>query len=144
MYSMVTTVNNIVLYTWKMLEELSQEKGPLQLWWCIALKFIIIAILQYTQISNCYMYMRAMLLQSRLTLCDPLDCYLPDSSVHGILQARILEWVAVCSSMGSFWPRNRTHISSVSCIAGRFFIHWATREVLSCCILKTHTMTYVS
>ena len=45
---------------------------------------------------------------SNLTLCDPLDCSLPGSSVHGILQARILEWVAMPSSRGSSQPRNQT------------------------------------
>ena len=53
-----------------------------------------------------------------LTLCDPMDCSLPDPSVHGILQARILEWVAMPSSRGSSLPRSQTW---VSCIAGRFF-----------------------
>ena len=48
-------------------------------------------------------------LQSCLTLCDPLDCSPPGSSVHGILQARILEWVAMPSSRGSSWPKNQTH-----------------------------------
>ena len=56
--------------------------------------------------------------QSCLTLRDPMDCNLPGSSVHGILQARILEWVAIPFSRGSSQPRDRTH---VSCIAGRFF-----------------------
>ena len=63
--------------------------------------------------------------QSCLTLCDPVDCSTPGSSVHGILQARILEWVAISFSRGSPWPRDRTQ---VSCIAGRFFTLWATRE----------------
>ena len=54
-----------------------------------------------------------------LTLCDPMDCSLPGSSVHGIFQARILEWLAISFSRGSSWPRDRTHIS---CITGRFFI----------------------
>ena len=53
------------------------------------------------------------------TLCDPVDCSLPGSSVHGILQARILEWVAISFSRGSSQPRDRTR---VSCIAGRRFI----------------------
>ena len=56
-----------------------------------------------------------------LTLHDPMDCRPPDSSVHGIFQARILEWVAVFSSTGSSWPRDWTCISCVSCIAGIFF-----------------------
>ena len=53
-----------------------------------------------------------------LTLCDPVDCSPPGFSVHGILQARILEWVAIFSSRGSSWPWDWTH---VSCTAGRFF-----------------------
>ena len=58
--------------------------------------------------------MCAQLLQSCLTLWDPVDCSLPGSSVHGILQARILEWVAVPSSRGPSQPRDRTYISCVS------------------------------
>ena len=53
-----------------------------------------------------------------LTLCNPMDCSLPGSSVHGILQARILEWVAISFSRGSSRPRDRTW---ASCIAGSFF-----------------------
>ena len=45
--------------------------------------------------------------ESCLTLCDPMDCSPPGSSVHGILQARILEWAAISSSRGSFQPRDR-------------------------------------
>ena len=56
---------------------------------------------------------------------DPMDCRLPGSSVHGILLARIPEWVAVPFSRGSSQPRDQTW---VSCIAGRYFIIWATRE----------------
>ena len=63
--------------------------------------------------------------QSCLTLCDPMDCSLPGSSVHGIFQARVLEWVAISFSRESSWPRDRTQVSS---IAGRFFTIGATRE----------------
>ena len=52
------------------------------------------------------------------TLCDHMDCSLPGSSVRGILQARILEWVAISFSRGSSQPRNRV---CISCIAGEFF-----------------------
>ena len=55
-----------------------------------------------------------------------MDCSLPGSSVHGILQARILEWVAISFSRGSSRPRNQTW---VSCIGVRFFTDWTTREV---------------
>ena len=66
--------------------------------------------------------------QPCLTLCNPLGCSLPGSSIHGIFQARILEWVAMPSFRGSSWRRDWTHISCVSCIVGRFFTHWAIRE----------------
>ena len=64
--------------------------------------------------------------QSCLTLCDAVDCSLPGSFVHGILQARILEWVAISFSRGSSRTRDRTQVSH---IAGRCFNLWATREV---------------
>ena len=66
--------------------------------------------------------------QSCLILCDPMDCSLPGSSVHGIFQERVLEWVAISFSRGSSWPRDRTQ---VSCTAGRRFTVWATREAQS-------------
>ena len=62
-----------------------------------------------------------------LTLCYPMDCSLPGFSIHGIFQARVLEWVAITFSRGSPWPRDWTQ---VSCIAGRCFTLWATRETL--------------
>ena len=65
---------------------------------------------------------------SCLTLCNPMGRSLPGFSVHGILQARILEWVAISSSRGSSWPRDRTWVSH---IAGRLFTIWATREAPS-------------
>ena len=60
--------------------------------------------------------MHAKLLHSCPTLCDPMDYSPPGSSVYGIFQARILEWVATLSSRGSSWPRDWTVISFVSCI----------------------------
>ena len=66
--------------------------------------------------------------QSCPTLCDPMDCNLPGSSVHGIFQARILEWVAISFSRRSSWPRDWT---CISCVIGRHFTVWATREVQS-------------
>ena len=63
--------------------------------------------------------------QSHITLWDLMDCSPPGSSVHGILQARILELVAILFSRESSWCSNQTRIS---CIAGRFFAAWATKE----------------
>ena len=83
--------------------------------------------------------------QSWLTLCNPIDCSLLGSSVYEISQARILEWVATPFSRGSSWPRNRTW---VSCIARRFFIVWTTREAIYIHIhvyihRHTHSCTYI-
>ena len=55
-------------------------------------------------------------------------CIPPGSSVHGILQARILDWAAISSSRGSSWPRDQTRIFGISCTSGRHFTHWATWE----------------
>ena len=64
-------------------------------------------------------------LQPCLTLCNPVDYSRPGSSVHGVLQAKILEWVAIPFSKGSSAPKDRTQ---VSCMAGRFLTIWDTRE----------------
>ena len=56
-----------------------------------------------------------------LTLCDPLDCSLPGSTVHRIFQEGILEWVAISFSTGSSPPMHRTCVSCRSCITGKFF-----------------------
>ena len=61
--------------------------------------------------------------QSCPTLCDPMDHSSPGSSVHGILQARTLEWVAILSFRGSSWPRDRACISHVSCIGRQVLYH---------------------
>ena len=57
------------------------------------------------------------------TLCDPMDCNLPGFSVRGILQAGILEWVAIPSSRGSFPPRDQTWVSNV-------YLHWRVGSLL--------------
>ena len=70
---------------------------------------------------------------SRVWLCNPMDCSLPGSSIHGIFQARVLEWVAISFSRGSSQPRDQTQVSH---IIGKRLTIWATREVfvsdLSC------------
>ena len=69
--------------------------------------------------------LRAKSLQSCLTLGDPIDCSPPGSSVHGILQARTLEWVAMPSSRESSWCRDQT---CISCTGRWLLYHWATRN----------------
>ena len=66
-------------------------------------------------------------IQSCPTLHDPMDCSLPGSSILGIFQARILDWVAISFSRGSYWLRNQTQVSR---IAGRLFTILATWESL--------------
>ena len=77
-----------------------------------------------------YLQISDLVAKSYLTLCDPMDCSPSNSSVHGILQARILEWVAISFSRKSSCPRDQTW---VSWIAGRFFTSWATRQDLTAC-----------
>ena len=63
-----------------------------------------------------------------LSLCDPMDCSLPGSSVHGISQVRIQEWVAISFFKGFSQPRNRTYISCISCIGRWLLYHCTTWE----------------
>ena len=58
--------------------------------------------------------------QSCLTVCNPIDCSQPGSPIHGILQARTLEWVATSSSRRSSIPRDQAQISCISCTGGEF------------------------
>ena len=68
-------------------------------------------------------------LLSRVRLCDPTNCSLRGSSVRGIFQARILEWIAISLSKGSSRSKDRTQISHI--VDSRFTV-WATREVHNC------------
>ena len=74
-------------------------------------------------VSKCFMWVHA---QSCLTLCDTMDCSLPSSSVHGILWAWILEWVAMPSSRWFSQPRNQTPVSCSSCIGRQILYHCTT------------------
>ena len=69
-------------------------------------------------LQNFFFHVKSEVAQSCPTLCDPMDCSLPDSSVHGIFQARVLEWGAISFSRGSSQPRDRTWVSH---IVGRRF-----------------------
>ena len=73
-------------------------------------------------VSVCVCMHARSIAQSRLTLCDSMDYSPPGSSVHGILRARMLEWVAVSYSSGSSWPRDGTHVTYISLtLASGFF-----------------------
>ena len=84
----------------------------------------------YTEVSSCGVFfslkqVKVLVTWSCPTLCNTRDCSPPVSSVHGILQARILKWVAIPFSRGFSWPRDWTLISHT---AGRFLTMWFTRE----------------
>ena len=87
----------------------------------------IFPICLFLFVSYITLKMKVLVAQLCSVVCNPMDCTPPGSSVHGILQARILEWIAIPFFRGFSWPRNQTQ---VSCLAGRFFTIWATREAL--------------
>ena len=83
-----------------------------------------------TNVSKCWKKSwKVLVAQLCHTFCDSMDCNLPGSSVHGIPQARILQWVAIPFSRRSSWPRDQTW---VSCAAGRYFTVWAIRKAVTC------------
>ena len=69
-----------------------------------------------------------LIIKSSPSLCDPMACSLPGSSVHGISRARILEWVAISSSWGTSQASNRTHVSYVSWIGMKILYYCTTWE----------------
>ena len=110
---------------------------PVSPTWDIFVKYIFVPELmkeekKYIVSPNCspqmllcvyFFCLHAKSLQSCLILCNPVDCSPPGFSVHGILQARILEWVAMPSSRGSSQPRDRTYVSYMSCIGRQVLYH---------------------
>ena len=75
-----------------------------------------------------YFFIYVLVILSCPTLCDPMDCSWPGSSIHGIFQARVMEQVA--TSWACTGPMDRTHVSSSPTLAGRFFTFWTSKEVL--------------
>ena len=75
-----------------------------------------------------YFFSCCSVVQSCLTLYNPMDYSPPGSSINGIILPRILEWVAISSSRGSSWPRDQTQLSCVSCIGRQILYHCATWE----------------
>ena len=94
--------------------------------------------LDLRRITDDLWYCYCLVTKSSLTLCGPMDCSPPGSSVHGISQGRILEWVAISYSRASSWARDQTR---VYCITGRFYTIWATREAPPLVLFKTSVLT---
>ena len=94
--------------------------------WSLMMSVHLLWILHFHQRQSCLSWMVSAFMAfmhalSCLSLCNPMDCSWPCSSVHEISQVKILEWVAISSSRGSSQCRDQTHVSGVSCTAGRFF-----------------------
>ena len=82
--------------------------------------------------------------QSCLTLCDTLDCSPPGSSIQGIFQARIREWVAIFFSRGPPQPRDQIRVPRIFCIGRWILYHWATREALERFLRTTNSFIQFS
>ena len=93
-------------------------------WWEMNMQWLLSVVLN----KNRYSVHARSVAQLCLTHCDPMACSPPGSSVHGMIQARILEWVAIFSSRGSSQPRDRTHVSCVSYISRWILYHSTTQE----------------
>ena len=109
------------------------SKANLWYFYCFPWHDRIYSLKCFCQLPSTISFLLAQLLvtcvlvaQSCPILCNPVDCSPPGSSVHGILQARILEWVAMPSSRGFSWPRDWSHISTSPALAGVLFSTSAT------------------
>ena len=116
-----TVFHKTETFVWEKIRTLVDWCG-LILWLSIVL-FLMAYKLRGVTISCCAVCV-CLVAQSCLTLCDPMDCSPPGSSVHRVFLARLLKWLAI-PFLGSFQPRDQTQ---VSCIAGRLFTVLATRE----------------
>ena len=92
--------------------------------------------------SSYYLLLPCLVTQSCLTLCNPLDCSLPGSSVHGILQTRILEWVAISFSRRSPWPRNWTHSHLLCLLHSRQILYPLNHWEIPLFIAAVHIVVY--
>ena len=104
--------------------------------WFIYMVVLISGIKQ----SDSVIHSGRLVTKSCLTLSNPMDCSPPGSSVHGISQARILEWTAMPSSRGSSQPKDQTQVSYN---AAGFFTSWSTREALSECQVLYNFVPFV-
>ena len=101
----------------------------------------------YSSLQSCFLWAKEhgqikwiycgclLVAQSCPTLYDLVGCSPLGSPVHGILQARILDWVAMSFSKGSSWPRDQTPFS---CMAGSLYTIWATGKPCECCLSNFH------
>ena len=130
MHRMQTTASKVKFLN--MRHDCKQEATDINTFWCWnpsvwpVAKQVLSKLHDYSRDLTC---MSAKSPQLCLTLCDPMDCSPPGSSVQGILQARILEWAAIPSSRGFSWPRDRTCAAYVSCVGRLVLYHYATWEV---------------
>ena len=127
-HSLFFLPNREIKYETQNSDIITQRFQPFQIF---CLKFFLRVFRNYRNKAFSYFEekVKVLITQSCRTLFDPMNCSLPSSSVHGILQARIVEWVAISFSRGFSWRRDRTQ---VSCIAGRFFTTEPPGNPFSC------------
>ena len=89
----------------------------------------LVSVFLFSKVCVCVCVCMCVCAHSRPTLCNPMDCSSPGCSVHGIFQARILEWVTVSCSRGSSWARYRIEVSCASCIGRQTLYHLVTRAL---------------
>ena len=133
--SYTTSCSQTTVVPWMILKINHLSQALMCIWPCISVEYLMWkwSVLRIMWIVFTYLAcMHAKSLPLCLTLCNPMDFTPPGSSVHGILQARILEWVAMPFSRGSSWPRDRTQVSR---LAGGFFTYWAIRESILCTLI---------
>ena len=126
--------NSQVWHLGKLISEEPVALSPLTLcvYVCLSMHvWVCVCVCVCVSMCVCLVYMKVKVAQLCLTLGDPMDY-----TVQGILQARILEWVAYPFSSGSSWPRNQT---GASCIEGGFFTNWAMREAQTSKRMLTNT-----
>ena len=120
-FSCISCTGRQVLYHWETWEASGESRRAFFF-------FFFLAASQKKLSSVCLVSsVLCLVTRSCLTLCNPMDYSPPGSSFHGILQERILEWVAILFSRGFYWPSDWTQ---VSCISSRFSTVWVTREAL--------------
>ena len=116
------------IWRWACMSQVTNLLSELSLW-ASSLKWditnLIVRVQRTKQVKHLYVYV--LVTQLCLTLCNPLDCSTPGSSVHAIFQARVLERVAMPSSRGSSWPKDQTQ---ASCVCRQILYHCATWEAL--------------
>ena len=124
-------LSTLRIITWER-EALPRKQNVIVVEWCVWVFefFDKCGNRKQTSLHWLWMEVKILVAQSCPTLCDPMNCGPPGSSVHGILQGGTLEWVAIPFSRGSSWPRDRTRVFCVFCVSRQVLYHWCHWEAI--------------